>query len=240
MQHRTRERVFGLRNSKPNSLGAHDVEGGRHAVAPRSAHGRCSVPVLSAVILAACVAAAGAVAPSEEWAERFRLLEAHFEQSEASLDERVAFLEGERPGAATAAEQGASRGHGAIKPRLLRRRCGRAWRPSGQWASQRRWVGGSVRPPAAAGQQTTHAARFRPTASSGARMCTNTSRARRPRTSGLDFSGSDLWPQPSSWFDYPGLTHTPTLTKTSTVLLVHYQIAFGMGANDDKSQNYLK
>ena len=43
----------------------------------------------------------------------------------------------------------------------------------------------------------------------------------------LDFSGSDLWPQPSSWFDYPGLTHTPTLTKTSTVLLVHYQIAFG-------------
>ena len=49
----------------------------------------------------------------------------------------------------------------------------------------------------------------------------------------LDFSGSDLWPQPSSWFDYPGLTHTP-------ILLVHYQIAFGMGANDDKSQNYLK
>ena len=53
------------------------------------------VAVLSAVILAACVAAAGAVAPSEEWAERFRLLEARFEQSEASLHERVAFLEGE-------------------------------------------------------------------------------------------------------------------------------------------------
>ena len=61
--------------------------------------------VLSAVILAACVAAAGAVAPSEEWAERFRLLEARFEQSEArfeqseqrgaALHKRVAFLEGE-------------------------------------------------------------------------------------------------------------------------------------------------
>ena len=100
---------------KPSSLGAHDVEGGGHAVAPRSAHGRCSVPVLSAVILAAYVAAAGAVAPSEEWAERFRLLEARFEQSEASLHERVAFLEGERPGAATAAEQGARRGHGASR-----------------------------------------------------------------------------------------------------------------------------
>ena len=36
------------------------------------------------------------------------------------------------------------------------------------------------------------------------------------------------------WRDFPGLTHTPTLTKTSTLLLVHYQISFSLwnGAND--------
>ena len=98
---------------KPSSLGAHDVEGQGGVM--QSPQGARTAAVLSAVILAACVAAAGAVAPSEEWAERLRLLEAHFEQSEASLDERVAFLEGERPGAATAAEQGARRGHGASR-----------------------------------------------------------------------------------------------------------------------------
>ena len=59
-------------------------------------------------MLALCVGAAGAV-PGEEWAERLRLLEARFEQSEEraatlqeqsklredTLRERVAFLEGE-------------------------------------------------------------------------------------------------------------------------------------------------
>ena len=72
--------------------------------------------LLRAVILAACVAGAIAVAPSEEWAERLRLLETRVEQSEqreaeqlrrfetgveqskqreAALNKRVAFLEGE-------------------------------------------------------------------------------------------------------------------------------------------------
>ena len=49
--------------------------------------------VLSAVMLAACVAAAGAV-PGEEWAERLRLLEARFEKSEqraAALKEEYEF-----------------------------------------------------------------------------------------------------------------------------------------------------
>ena len=65
-----------------------------------------------AVILAACVASAAAGAPSEEWVERLRLLEARLEQSEqreaalhkrveqseqgeAALHKRVAILEGE-------------------------------------------------------------------------------------------------------------------------------------------------
>ena len=54
--------------------------------------------LLRAVILAACVAGAIAGAPSEEWAERLRLLETRVEQSEqreAALHKRVAFLEGE-------------------------------------------------------------------------------------------------------------------------------------------------
>ena len=54
--------------------------------------------LLRAVILAACVAGAIAGAPSEEWAERLRLLETRVEQSEqreAALHTRVAFLEGE-------------------------------------------------------------------------------------------------------------------------------------------------
>lgn len=72
--------------------------------------------LLRAVILAACVAGAIAGAPSEEWAERLRLLESRVEQSEqreaeqlrlfetrvgqskqreAALHKRVAFLEGE-------------------------------------------------------------------------------------------------------------------------------------------------
>jgi hypothetical protein len=71
--------------------------------------------LLRAVILAACVAGAIAGAPSEEWAERLRLLETRVEQSdqreaeqlrlfetgiaqskqrEAALHKRVAFLEG--------------------------------------------------------------------------------------------------------------------------------------------------
>ena len=58
--------------------------------------------MLRAVILAACVAGAIAGAPSEEWAERLRLLETRVEQvqkqseqREAALNKRVAFLEGE-------------------------------------------------------------------------------------------------------------------------------------------------
>ena len=58
--------------------------------------------MLRAVILAACVAGAIAGAPSEEWAERLRLLETRVEQvqkqseqREAALHKRVAFLEGE-------------------------------------------------------------------------------------------------------------------------------------------------
>ena len=55
---------------------------------PLSPQGARAAAVLSAVILAACVAAAGAVAPSEEWAERFRLLEARFELSEQNRGRR--------------------------------------------------------------------------------------------------------------------------------------------------------
>jgi len=37
----------------------------------------------------------------------------------------------------------------------------------------------------------------------------------------------------SSWRDFPDLTYTPILTKTSTLLLVHYQISYGAGLGTD-------
>ena len=37
----------------------------------------------------------------------------------------------------------------------------------------------------------------------------------------------------SSWRDFPDLTYTPILTKTSTLLLVHYQISYGAGLATD-------
>ena len=37
----------------------------------------------------------------------------------------------------------------------------------------------------------------------------------------------------SSWRDFPDLTYTPILTKTSTIPLVHYQISYSMGASTD-------
>ena len=36
-----------------------------------------------------------------------------------------------------------------------------------------------------------------------------------------------------TWRDVPDLTHTPILTKTSTILLVHYQISYGAGLGTD-------
>ena len=36
-----------------------------------------------------------------------------------------------------------------------------------------------------------------------------------------------------TWRDVPDLTHTPILTKTSTILLVHYQISYSMGFATD-------
>ena len=45
-------------------------------------------------------------------------------------------------------------------------------------------------------------------------------------------SPGEQFGKPSSWIDYPGLTHTPTLTKTSTILFVHYQISFSMAQSD--------
>ena len=101
------------------------IANGKTMAAPLSA-------LLRAVILAACVAGAIAGAPSEEWAERLRLLETRVEQSEqreaeqlrrfetgveqskqreAALNKRVAFLEREVQSLRPA--QGASRGHGA-------------------------------------------------------------------------------------------------------------------------------
>ena len=36
-----------------------------------------------------------------------------------------------------------------------------------------------------------------------------------------------------TWRDFPDLTYTPTLTKTSTLLLVHYQISYSIGVSAD-------
>ena len=36
-----------------------------------------------------------------------------------------------------------------------------------------------------------------------------------------------------TWRDFPDLTHTPTLTKASTILLVHYQISYSIGVSAD-------
>ena len=255
----------------------------RHA---RGAHGRS---VLSAVILAACVAAVGAVAPSEEWAERFRLLEARFEQSEqreAALQKRVAFLEGEAQRLRESREQaeatapkvwtstaavGSMGEPEAVGRRLSAPTCCR-WTaddtcgsvPADRFeqcthlheylegkttthefenldtclgADESKW---SVKYDGASTNQVTlsndaavanlktplkvtHAAdcgTVPPTLhvqmdtvhDGSLTLGDNTVHSSPKKLFRLDFSGSDLWPQPSSWFDYPGLTHTPTLT----------------------------
>ena len=45
-------------------------------------------------------------------------------------------------------------------------------------------------------------------------------------------SGDDTFAA-GTWRDFPDLTYTPTLTKTSTLLLVHYQISYSMGVSAD-------
>jgi hypothetical protein len=279
----------------------------RHAAAPRGAHGRS---VLSAVILAACVAAVGAVAPSEEWAERFRLLEARFEQSEqreAALQKRVAFLEGEAQRLRESREQAE-----ATAPKVWTSTAAVGSMGEPEAVGRRlsaptccRWTAddtcGSV--PADRFEQCTHLHEYlegKTTthefenldtclgadeskwsvkydgASTNQVTLSNDAAVANLKTplkvthaadcgtvpptlhvqmdtvhdGSLTLGGNTVHSSPTllfssgsypaaesfaagSWRDFPGLTHTPTLTKTSTLLLVHYQISFGIvGAND--------
>jgi len=287
--------------------------------------------VLSAVILAACVAAAGAVAPSEEWAERFRLLEARFEQSEArfeqsearfeqseqrgaALHKRVAFLEGEVQRLRPSREQAE-----VTTPKV--------WTTSKLWTST---AVGSMGEPEAGGRRlsaptccrwtaddtcgsvaadrfeqctflhehleaktTTHEFDDLDTclgsdeskwsvkydgASTNQVTLSNDAAVANLKTplkvthaadcgtvpptlhvqmdtvhdGSLTLGGNTVHSSPTllfnfgsipaaesfaagTWRDFPGLTHTPTLTKTSTLLLVHYQISFGIPSANDES-----
>ena len=69
--------------------------------------------LLRAVILAACVAGAIAGAPSEEWAERLRLLETRVEQSDQREAEQLRLFE---TGIAQSKQRGGVRVLGWIFP----------------------------------------------------------------------------------------------------------------------------
>ena len=274
----------------------------RHA---RGAHGRS---VLSAVILAACVAAVGAVAPSEEWAERFRLLEARFEQSEqreAALQKRVAFLEGEAQRLRESREQaeatapkvwtstaavGSMGEPEAVGRRLSAPTCCR-WTADdtcGSVAADRfeqctflhehleakttthafddldiclgsdesKW---SVKYDGASTNQVTLSndaavanlktpLKVTHAADCGTVPPTLHVQMDTVHDGSLTLGGNTVHSSPTllfnfgsipasesfaagDWRDFPGLTHTPTLTKTSTLLLVHYQISFGIACS---------
>ena len=50
---------------------------------------------------------------------------------------------------------------------------------------------------------------------------------------GAATSGDHTFAASNVWRDFPDLTHTPILTKTHTILLVHYQISYNMGVGTD-------
>ena len=281
-----------------------------------------------AVILAACVAGAIAGAPSEEWAERLRLLETRVEQvqkqseqREAALHKRVAFLEGEvqrlRPSSeqAEATAPKARTGKAAVGPMGEPEAMGRRLSPAPTCC---RWTAdgtcGTV--PAERFEVCTHmheyletkttthefddldaclgpdaskwSAKFdgansnvtlsydavakatlkTPLKVTHAADCGND-----PPTltvqmdtvhdgsltldgGSLTLGGNEVHSAPkllfrydfpaaatsgdhtfaadsSTWRDFPDLTYTPILTKTSTLLLVHYQISYGAGLGTD-------
>ena len=293
----------------------------RHAAAPRGAHGRS---VLSAVILAACVAAVGAVAPSEEWAERFRLLEARFEQSEqreAALQKRVAFLEGEAQRLRESREQaeatapkvwtstaavGSMGEPEAVGRRLSAPTCCR-WTaddtcgsvPADRFeqcthlheylegkttthefenldtclgADESKW---SVKYDGASTNQVTLSndaavANLKtPLKVTHAADCGNVPPTLNVQMDtvhdgSLTLGGNTVHSSPKllfrynfpedaasgtytfgtgagtdNWRNFPGLTHTPILTKASTILLVHYQTSWTMGIDYENGVNFL-
>ena len=291
--------------------------------AMQSPQGGRTTALLSAVILAACVAAAGAVAPSEEWAERFRLLEARFEQSEqreaalqarferseqreAALHKRVAFLEGgasREQAEATApkvwtstsavgsmGEPEAVAGRRLSSPTCCRwtadDTCGSV--PAGRFqrctdlheylegkttthefddldtclgSDESKWSakydGASTNQvtlsndAAVANLKTplkvTHAAdcgNVPPTLNvqmdtvhdGSLTLGGNTVHSSPKMLFRYDFSdvASSAYVFDSrDWALFHDLTHTPTLTKTSTILLVHYQISYGIAGGDN-------
>ena len=274
--------------------------------------------MLRAVILAACVAGAIAGAPSEEWAERLRLLETRVEQvqkqsekREAALHKRVAFLEGEvqrlRP-SSEQAEATARTGKAAVGPMGEPEAVGRRLSPAPTCC---RWTAdgtcGTV--PAERFEVCTHMHEYLETkttthefddldaclgpdaskwsakfdgASSNMTLsydaavmatlktplkvthaadCGNdpptlTVQMDTVHDGSLTLGGNEVHSAPkllfrydfpvaatsgdhtfaadgSSWRDFPDLTYTPILTKTSTLLLVHYQISYGAGLATD-------